>query len=341
MIEEKLTSGAELKGDNDETLRPKRFEDFTGQEKVKDNIRVFVEAAKIRGTTLDHVILYGPPGLGKTTLARIISNEMGRSIKITSAPAIEKQGDLMAILTTLEEGDVLFIDEIHRLKKTLEEVLYSAMEDFKVDIMIGEGTGARTLRLTVPHFTLIGATTRIGVLTGPLRSRFGIIERLDYYDNDSLAKIVERSSHILDIRIDREGIVEIAKRSRGTPRIANRLLKRVSDFAVVERIAEINRAFADAALSRLEVDHAGLDAMDRRILKIMIEHYAGGPVGLSAIAAAVSEEEETLEDVYEPYLIQQGFLRRTPRGRTVSPMSYRHLGVPYNGVEDPGLFKEV
>lgn len=327
MIEEKITTADLLQGDMDETLRPQSFQDFTGQEKVKNNIKVFVEAARIRKSTLDHVVLYGPPGLGKTTLAKIIANELGKTIKMTSAPAIEKQGDLMAVLTSLEEGDILFIDEIHRLKKTLEEVLYSAMEDFKVDLVIGEGTGARTLRISLPHFTLIGATTRIGSLTGPLRSRFGIIERLDFYDAESLKIILKRSSQILKIDLEPDALMEVARRSRGTPRIANRLLKRVGDFALVEGKKGIDRAFADYALGRLEVDQKGLDAMDRRILKVLIEHYNGGPAGLSAIAAAVAEEAETLEDVCEPYLIQNGFIKRSPRGRVASALAYTHLGL--------------
>jgi Holliday junction DNA helicase RuvB len=328
MIEEKLTTADFLKTDIDDTLRPQSFADFIGQNKVKGNIKVFVEAANIRKSTLDHTLLYGPPGLGKTTLAKIISNELGKIIKITSAPAIEKQGDLMAILTTLDEGDILFIDEIHRLKKVLEEILYSAMEDFKVDIVIGEGTGARTLRLAVPHFTLIGATTRVGSITGPLRSRFGIIERLDFYDTESIKRILERSSGILKVNINPEGITEVAKRSRGTPRIANRLLKRISDFCLVEKKNLIDKEFADYALLQLEVDEKGLDAMDRKILKIIIDHYEGGPVGVSAIAAAVSEEAETIEDVYEPFLIQQGFLKRGPRGRMASSAAYEHMGYP-------------
>jgi len=334
MIEEKITTGDFLPTDMDEPLRPKSFADFVGQEAVKQNIAVFVEAAKMRGKQLDHVILYGPPGLGKTTLAKIIANELGQSIKIINAPSLERQGDLMAILTSLEEHDVLFIDEIHRLRRQLEEVLYSAMEDFKVDIIIGEGTGAKTLRISLPPFTLIGATTRMGDLTGPLRSRFGIIERFDYYDVESLKQIVSRSAGILGVKITSDGIEEIAKRSRGTPRIANRLLKRVADFALVEKRLPVDREFADYALRRLGVDERGLDEMDRRILKVIIEQYRGGPVGLSALAASVNEETETIEDVYEPFLIQQGFLQRTPRGRIAGRLAYHHLGFTINDEED-------
>lgn len=334
MIDEKLTSSKKINGDLDETLRPLNFSEFIGQDKVKNNLKVFVEASKIRNKTMDHAILYGPPGLGKTTLAKIIANELGKSIKIISAPAIEKQGDLMAILTTLEEGDIFFIDEIHRLKKVLEEILYSAMEDFKVDIIIGEGTGAKTIRIKLPHFTLIGATTRIGSLTGALRSRFGIIERLDFYDVDSLSKILSRSAKILNININQDGIFEIARRSRGTPRICNRLLKRVSDFALVENVEIIDNKFADYALSRLEIDKSGLDAMDRKILRVIIDHYNGGPVGISAISASINEEEETIEDVYEPYLIQNGFLKRGPRGRIASKLAYEHLGIAYKEKND-------
>ncbi|MCX7883282.1 MAG: Holliday junction branch migration DNA helicase RuvB [Brevinematales bacterium] len=327
MIEEKITKGDFLPTDMDEPLRPKSFADFVGQDAVKHNIAVFVEAARMRGKQLDHVILYGPPGLGKTTLAKIIANELGQAIKIISAPSLERQGDLMALLTSLEDHDVLFIDEIHRLRRQLEEILYSAMEDFKVDIVIGEGTGAKTLRISLPPFTLIGATTRMGDLTGPLRSRFGIIERFDYYDVESLEKILSRSAGILGVKITPEGIHEIARRSRGTPRIANRLLKRVADFALVEKQLPVDKVFADYALRRLGVDEKGLDEMDRRILRVIIEQYRGGPVGLSALAASVNEEMETIEDVYEPFLIQQGFVQRTPRGRIAGRLAYDHLGL--------------
>ncbi len=338
MIDEKITTGDFLPTDMDEPLRPKSFSDFVGQDAVKQNIAVFVEAAKMRGKPLDHVILYGPPGLGKTTLAKIIANEMGRSLKMISAPSLERQGDLMALLTSLEAYDVLFIDEIHRLKRQLEEVLYSAMEDFKVDIILGEGTGAKTLRISLPPFTLVGATTRMGDITGPLRSRFGIIERFDYYDGESLEKILTRSAGILGVQITPEGIREIARRSRGTPRIANRLLKRVADFALVEKKLPVEREFADYALRRLGVDERGLDEMDRRILRVIIEQYRGGPVGLSALAASVSEEMETIEDVYEPFLIQQGFIQRTPRGRMAARLAYEHLGFPFSGDDDQWLF---
>lgn len=340
MIEEKITAPQAQQGDADETLRPSRFDDYIGQKKVKDNIRVFVEAAKLRGQVMDHALLYGPPGLGKTTLAHIMASELGQSIKVIAAPALEKQGDLMALITSLEEGDVLFIDEIHRMKRVLEETLYSAMEDFKVDIIIGEGTGARTLSITLPHFTLIGATTRVGAVSAPLRSRFGIIERLDFYEPADLDLIIKRSSHILKISIDPAGSSEVARRSRGTPRIANRLLKRVADFALVDGQSTIDKAFAHHALSRLEVDEMGLDIMDRRLLRIIIDHYQGGPVGISAIAAALSEESETIEDVYEPFLIQKGLLQRQPRGRVASALAYRHLGVEWTDLssQQPGLF---
>ncbi|NPV01962.1 MAG: Holliday junction branch migration DNA helicase RuvB [Brevinematales bacterium] len=337
MIEEKLTNPIHLSEDMDDSLRPRLLTEFIGQAKVKENVRVFIEAAKIRKAPLDHVLLYGPPGLGKTTLVSIIANELGRAIKITSAPALEKAGDLVAILTSLEEGDVLFIDEIHRMKRVLEEVLYSAMEDFKVDVVIGEGTGARTIRLNLPKFTLAGATTRSGAISSPLRSRFGIIERLDFYDTPALQAIISRSARILNIVVDDGGSEEIARRSRGTPRIANRLLRRVSDFALVENHDGIDGKFAAYALGKLEVDKQGLDSLDRKFLNIIIDHYKGGPVGVSAIAAALNEETETIEDMCEPYLIQIGFVQRTPRGRMASRKAYEHLGVEYRE-QDPGLF---
>ncbi|OHD60566.1 MAG: Holliday junction DNA helicase RuvB [Spirochaetes bacterium GWF1_49_6] len=337
MIEEKLTNPIHLSEDMDDSLRPRLLTEFIGQAKVKENVRVFIEAAKIRKAPLDHVLLYGPPGLGKTTLVSIIANELGRAIKITSAPALEKAGDLVAILTSLDEGDVLFIDEIHRMRRVLEEVLYSAMEDFKVDVVIGEGTGARTIRLNLPKFTLAGATTRSGAISSPLRSRFGIIERLDFYDTPALQSIISRSARILNIGVDDGGSEEIARRSRGTPRIANRLLRRVSDFALVENHDGIDGKFAAYALGKLEVDKQGLDSLDRKFLNIIIDHYKGGPVGVSAIAAALNEETETIEDMCEPYLIQIGFVQRTPRGRMASRRAYEHLGLEYRE-QDPGLF---
>lgn len=337
VIKEKITSPDRIEEDSDESLRPSKFEDFIGQERVKSNISVFVEAASIRKIPMDHTMLYGPPGLGKTTLAFIIASELGKRIKITSAPAFEKQGDLMAVLTSLEEGDVLFIDEIHRLKRVLEEILYSAMEDFKVDIIIGEGTGAKTIRIALPRFTLVGATTRVGSISAPLRSRFGIIERLDFYEASELKTIIKRSARILGIAVDEDGAMEIARRSRGTPRIANRLLKRASDFALVGGKQEIDRSFAAETMEKLDVDEKGLDEMDRRLLRVIIEHYRGGPAGLAAIAAALNEEQETIEDVYEPFLIQLGFIQRTPRGRTASRWAYEHLGCEYTE-NDPGLF---
>ncbi len=338
MIEEKITLPEPMNEDKDEQLRPLHLTDFVGQEELKENLFVFIKAAKIRRLPLDHTLLYGPPGLGKTTLAGIIANEMGAEIRITSAPALEKQGDLMAILTGLNEGDVLFIDEIHRLKRILEEILYPALEDFKVDLMIGEGTGAKTLRISLPKFTLVGATTHSGSLSGPLRTRFGIIEHLDFYQPKELKQIIIRSAKILSINIEPDGALEIAGRSRGTPRIANRLLKRVSDYALVEGKVSINREFANYALSRLNIDSRGLDRMDVRLLETMIDHYNGGPVGLSAMAAALSEDTETIEDMYEPYLIQCGFIKRTQRGRIVSDAAYTHLG-RVASKQEPNLFE--
>lgn len=318
-------------GDLENSLRPKQLSDYIGQDKVKENLSVYIEAAKGRGEALDHVLLYGPPGLGKTTLAGIIANEMGVNIRITSGPAIEKQGDLAALLTNLQEGDVLFIDEIHRLNRSVEEVLYPAMEDRALDIIIGKGPSARSIRLDLPNFTLVGATTRAGQLSAPLRDRFGVIFRLELYTPQELAVIVKRSAGILGIDIDEKGAAIIASRSRGTPRIANRLLKRSRDFAEVKYNGVISEEAANDALTRMEVDDLGLDSVDRRLLTTMIKNYHGGPVGLETIAAAVGEEAVTIEDVYEPYLMQIGFLSRTPRGRCVSPAAYKHLGIEQDG----------
>ena len=317
-------------------LRPRFLKEYTGQQKAKDNLRVFIEAARQRGEPLDHVLLYGPPGLGKTTLAGIIANEMGVNFRVTSGPAIEKQGDLAALLTNLSAGDVLFIDEIHRLSRSVEEILYPAMEDFALDIMIGKGPSARSIRLDLPKFTLVGATTRAGQLSSPLRDRFGVVLRLELYTIQELASIVMRSAGILDIQCDTDGAEEIARRSRGTPRVANRLLRRVRDFAQVIGDGVITGDVAERALDRLEIDKLGLDAIDRRMLTMMIRNYNGGPVGLETIAAAVGEESVTIEDVYEPYLMQLGFLTRTPRGRCVAPAAYRHLGLREPGPEDDG-----
>ncbi len=309
------------------SLRPKYLEDYIGQEKVKNNLKIFIEAAKQRQEALDHVLLYGPPGLGKTTLASIVANEMKVNLKVTSGPAIEKPGELAAILNSLSEHDVLFIDEIHRLNRQVEEVLYPAMEDFAIDVLIGKGAGARSIRLELPHFTLIGATTRAGMLTAPLRDRFGVVNRLEFYGIEELTEILERSAYVLGICLDNGGAEEIAKRSRGTPRLANRLLKRVRDFAEVEYQGEITYEVARNALNRLEVDTLGLDETDRNLLKTMIVKFDGKPVGLDTLAAAIGEDAGTIEDVYEPYLIKNGFMNRTPRGRVVTELSYRHLGL--------------
>ncbi|MBQ8983663.1 MAG: Holliday junction branch migration DNA helicase RuvB [Lachnospiraceae bacterium] len=307
-------------------LRPKFLDDYVGQEKVKENLKIFIEAAKKRGEPLDHVLLYGPPGLGKTTLASIVANEMKVNLKITSGPAIEKPGELAAILNNLNENDVLFIDEIHRLNRQVEEVLYPAMEDYAIDVMIGKGAAARSIRLELPHFTLIGATTRAGMLTAPLRDRFGVVNRLEFYSTEELTDIIERSAYMLKIEIEPAGAVEIARRSRGTPRLANRLLKRVRDFAEVEYQGNITYDVANDALNRLEVDSHGLDEMDRRILLTMIDKFDGKPVGLDTLAAAIGEDAGTIEDVYEPYLIKNGFINRTPRGRIVTDQCYAHFG---------------
>ena len=314
--------------DNDieNSLRPKVLDDYIGQDKVKENLAVYIQAARGRGEALDHVLLYGPPGLGKTTLAGVIANEMGVNLRVTSGPAIEKQGDLAALLTNLQEGDVLFIDEIHRLNRQVEEVLYPAMEDGALDIIIGKGPSARSIRLDLPHFTLIGATTRAGQLSAPLRDRFGVIFRLEMYTNEQLSSIVKRSADILNIPVDEKGAMEIASRSRGTPRIANRLLKRVRDFADVMGNGEITQEIAHMALNRLEIDELGLDSNDRRMLEMIIKGYSGGPVGLETLASALGEETVTLEDVCEPYLMQLGFLARTPRGRCATALAYQHLG---------------
>ena len=313
------------------SLRPKYFNEYIGQREAKDNLNIYIQATKQRGEALDHVLLYGPPGLGKTTLAGIIANELGVNFRITSGPAIEKAGDLAAILTNLDEHDVLFIDEIHRLSRSVEEVLYSAMEDYALDIIIGKGPSARSVRIELPKFTLVGATTRAGALAAPLRDRFGIVSRLEYYKQEELEFIVTRAADILNIGIEQAGASEIARRSRGTPRIANRLLKRVRDFAQVVGNGVITADIADEALKRLHVDKMGLDRIDRRVLKCIIENYDGGPVGIETIAAAVSEERDTIEDVYEPYLMQLGFLGRTPRGRVATKLAYDHLGISQTG----------
>ncbi len=311
------------------SLRPRKLNEYIGQDKVKENLSIFVKAALSRGEALDHVLLYGPPGLGKTTLAAIIANELGVNFRVTSGPAIERSGDLAALLTNLGERDVLFIDEIHRLSRSVEEVLYSAMEDFALDIIIGKGPSARSIRLDIAPFTLIGATTKAGALAAPLRDRFGVISRLEYYEPEALVHIIKRAAEILEIPIEERGAMEIARRSRGTPRVANRLLKRVRDFAQIEGDGIVTDVLADKALKMLEVDKAGLDHTDRRMLDAMIRKFAGGPVGLDTLAASISEETDTIEDVYEPYLLQLGFINRTPRGRIVTRAGYAHMNIPY------------
>jgi len=341
MEEDRLITAIETDDDGtfDVSLRPRILTEYVGQSKVKENLKVFISAARGRGESLDHVLFYGPPGLGKTTLAHIIAAEMGVNIKSTSGPVIEKPGDLAAVLTNLEPGDVLFIDEIHRLSPVVEEILYPAMEDYQLDIMIGQGPSARTIKLDIPRFTLVGATTRAGLLSSPLRDRFGVLNRLEFYTHEELTTIVTRSAGILDVAIIGQGAGEIARRSRGTPRIANRLLRRVRDFAQVDGDGSITKKMADQALVRLEVDEQGFDQMDRLLLETIIDKFSGGPVGLDTLAAAIGEEKDTIEDVIEPFLLQQGFLNRTPRGRVATHLAYSHLGrTPGSKTDSAPLF---
>jgi Holliday junction DNA helicase RuvB len=322
----------------DVTLRPQHLDDYIGQDRVKENLRILIEAAQGRGEALDHILIYGPPGLGKTTLSHVVANEMGVGIKVTAGPAIERAGDLAAILTNLHQGDILFVDEVHRLGKVVEEILYPAMEDFHLDIVIGKGPGARSIHLPLPRFTIVGATTRLALMTAPLRARFGAVYRLDFYDDDAMEAIVRRSAGILHVEIDDAGVIEVARRARGTPRVANRLLKRVRDYAQVRADGMITRGVAQDALALLEVDPLGLDDIDRRVLETIIIKFEGGPVGLDTIAAALSEEADTIMDVVEPYLLQLGFLDRTPRGRVATRRAYGHLGIEYEEKAQPSLF---
>lgn len=341
MMDERDIAPVKLEEDEgiEATLRPRLIDDFVGQEKLKENLKIFVEAARARGEALDHVLFYGPPGLGKTTMANIIANELGSQIKATSGPVIDKAGDLAAILTNLESKDVFFIDEIHRLSSAIEEILYPAMEDYHIDIMIGQGPSARSVKLEIPKFTLIGATTRAGLLTSPLRDRFGVILRFDFYTPDEIRTIVTRSASILSIEITPDGASEIAGRSRGTPRVANRLLRRVRDYAEVKAKGVITRDVASKALAMLEIDEKGFDKMDRRILLTIIDKFGGGPVGIESIASALHEERDAIEDLYEPYLIQEGYLNRTPRGRVATAIAYNHVGRPFKRAEGEGQDK--
>ena len=340
MKDERITSSSPVNEDvnYDNALRPKGFSEFVGQKKVKDNLEVFIKAAKDRHEVLDHVLFHGPPGIGKTTLSYIIANEMNVNIRATSGPIIEKAGDLAGILTNLEQGDILFIDEIHRLPRNIEEYLYSGMEDFCIDIMIGEGPKARSVKIPIKHFTLVGATTRVGLITSPLRNRFGIIHRLDYYTTDELVSIINRSATLINVEITKEGATEIARRARGTPRVANRLLRRIRDYAQVKGSGIIDREISALALNKMDVDEEGLDEMDKKILEVIIKKFSGGPVGLKSLSIAVGEESDTIEEVYESFLVRKGFLKRTPQGRVATEIAYKHMGMNTPGEPENKLF---